>query len=216
MATAGPAATGRLLGVAGGAGLALSAIALAAAPAVLPPSYRWVAHTTSEAAGQGVPGAWLARSGFVLFALAVALITVRCRRRWSRWGVALHGTFALGMAATAAFPARSWEAAAAYDPTVDMLHSVAATALGFAFAFGVAVVGWRVWASQRRWRWLDVTAVTASIVLPLGMVAAPAMAGVLQRTMFLVAYVWYARESLGDPSLPAAAGPSSDAPTVWG
>ena len=191
-----PTGERRAVAIAGAVGLALSALALAAAPAVLPASYRWVAHTTSEAAGQGVPSAWLARVGFGLFAAAVVLITLRCSGRWTRWGTALHLAFAAGMAATAVFPSRSWEAGSAFDPAIDLAHSVAATALGFAFALGVVAVGVRIWVVARRWRMLDVVAVVASIVLPLGMAAAPEAAGLLQRTMFLVAYLWYAWEAL--------------------
>jgi TRAP-type C4-dicarboxylate transport system permease small subunit len=53
------------------AGLVASALALALAPLLLPTSYSWVAHTTSESAAQGVPGSWLARVGFLVFGAAV-------------------------------------------------------------------------------------------------------------------------------------------------
>lgn len=51
--------------------LGVSAVALAVAPVVLDESYSWVEHTTSQAGGQGVDGAWMARLGFLLFGLAV-------------------------------------------------------------------------------------------------------------------------------------------------
>ncbi len=40
--------------------LVASATSLALAPTLMPESYSWVSHTTSESAAQGV-GAWLAR-----------------------------------------------------------------------------------------------------------------------------------------------------------
>jgi hypothetical protein len=171
--------------------LASSAAALAMAPAVLPRSYSWIEHTTSEAAGQGVPGAWLARSGFVLFGAGVGLVVRRRRGRWTPLAVVAHAGFALSMVAVAVFPSRSWTEAP-YDARPDLLHSVAATAMGFCFVIGVvALMG-----EERRpgRRWGDAVAVGAAIVLPLAMTAWPSSAGASQRVMFLVAYLWYGRE----------------------
>ena len=106
----------------------------------------------------------------------------------------LHGAFGVLMVATAAFSHRPWENAAPFDATEDLLHSIAATAMGFAFAFGVAAVAFRHGFS--RWpRPLDLPAIAAAVVLPLGMSALPDYAGLLQRLMFLVAYIWYGFEA---------------------
>jgi hypothetical protein len=80
--------------------------------------------------------------------------------------------------------------------TEDLLHSVAATGMGFAFALGVVAA--MLWQGDlpRRWRLLDVAAVAASVVIPLGMAAIPEAQGLLQRVMFAVAYVWYAGEAV--------------------
>jgi hypothetical protein len=171
--------------------LASSALALAMAPAVLPRSYSWVENTTSEAAGQGVPGAWLARSGFVLFGAGVGLV-VRCRRdRWNPVAVVAHAGFAVSMVAVAVVPSRSWTGAP-YDARPDLLHSVAATAMGFCFVIGVVALMGEGRRPGRRWG--DAVAVGAAIVLPLAMTVWPSSAGVSQRLMFLVAYLWYGRE----------------------
>ena len=175
--------------------LAASAVALAVAPALMPASYSWVAHTTSEAGAQGVPGAWLARVGFVAFGLGVLALSGLAGHSWSRLAVSMHAAFAVLMIAAAAFSARSWEAAAAYDATEDLLHSVAATAMGFAFAFGVLAVAWQVRREGGGVRWLDVAALAASVLLPLAMMGWEEFAGVLQRSMFVVAYLWYAVEA---------------------
>jgi hypothetical protein len=68
------------------AALAASAVALALAPLLMPPSYSWLSMTTSESAAQGVGGAWLARLGFVLFGLSGWLLVVVVRHR--EWGPA--------------------------------------------------------------------------------------------------------------------------------
>jgi len=177
------------------ASLGLSALALALAPLLMPGSYTWIAHTTSESAAQGIPGAWLARSGFVVFSVAVVTIALRARGHWERWGVALHVAFGALMAAAAAFSARPWDPQLPYSQFEDLLHSIAATAMGFAFAIGVTVIAFHRWKHHRQWRAIDVVAVTASIVLPLAMTGAGNLAGVFQRLMFLIAYLWYGIEA---------------------
>ncbi|MFR9780625.1 DUF998 domain-containing protein [Micromonospora sp. MS34] len=178
------------------AGLCLSAAALAAAPSLMPTSYSWVAQTTSESAAQGVDGAWLARLGFLLFGLSVTALAFVAAGRWGRWSAALHYGFGAFMAAAAAFSTRPWTGAG-YNPTEDALHSVSATAVGVAFAAGVVTA-----AIHRRARRpggqtaLDIVAVAASVVVPLGMSALPDVDGALQRTMFAVAYGWYALAAL--------------------
>ena len=180
----------------GAVALAASAIALALAPTVLAPSYSWVENTTSESGGQGVDGAWLARLGFVLFGLAVLWVAHLRQERWQQPATALHVLFGVCMMGVAAFSLRSWEPNSIYDPTEDMLHSVAATVMGFAFAFGVFAVGVRRRSGGQRVRVLDVVAVAASVVLPIWMGIDGSIDGVLQRLMFAIAYLWYGREAL--------------------
>lgn len=178
-------------------GLVLSALALATAPLVLPDSYSWVAHTTSEAAAQGLQGAWLSRFGFVVFGAAVIWLASRRGRRWGRWAQLCHGTFGVAMLAAATFSHRPFEQVAAYDATEDLLHSIAATAMGFAFALGVlAVAARRGGTLSIPRRPPDLLALVSSVAIPLGMTAWTGGAGLLQRAMFVVAYVWYGLEAL--------------------
>jgi hypothetical protein len=179
----------RRLAVAALASLALSVVALAVAPAFMPPSYDWIVHTTSESAAQGVPRAWVARLGFVGFGTGVVLLAAAARAWWGRVGALLHATFGIAMVATAAFSVRPWDPALPFDRVEDLLHSVAATGMGFAFAFGILAVSLRRPRGARRWH--DVAAIVASVALPLAMMAVPELAGVLQRGMFVVAYAWY-------------------------
>ena len=176
--------------------LAVSAAALAGAPALMPASYSWVAHTTSESAAQGVAGAWLARLGFLTLGLAVLALSGPATRHWGSVAALLHTAFGLLMVAAAVFSSRSWEPDAPFDAVEDVLHSVVATTMGFAFAFGVAAVAWWLWRAGGGWRWFDAIAVAASVVLPLGMVVLDGYAGVLQRPIFVVAYLWYGAEAV--------------------
>ena len=176
--------------------LVISAVTLAAAPILLPGDYRWIAHTTSEAAAQRVDGAWLARSGFLLFGMGVIWLASGARELWGKWGTVLHTSFGVLMIAAAVFSARSWNPAVHFDRIEDFFHSVAATAMGFAFAFGVfAVVLLRARIAMKV-RWFDVAAIAVSILIPLAMSFRSDVAGILQRGMFMIAYLWYGREAL--------------------
>lgn len=182
--------------IVGPAGLLAPLLTLAFAPLILDDTYSILNHTTSESAGQGVDGAWLARTGFLLFGLSVLWIAARAGERWGQPARAFHAAFAICMFAVAAFSLRSWMEGMYFDPTEDLLHSVGATVMGFAFAFGVAAVAVKIHAMPGHWRVLDAVAVTASVVLPISMGVFGNVDGVLQRVMFLVAYIWYFRESL--------------------
>ena len=176
--------------------LVASALSLALAPLLMPADYSWIVHTTSESAAQGVDGAWLARLGFLLFGLGVLWLAQLEPPMWGRWAIVFHISFGVFMIGAAVFSAQPWEAGLPYDPIEDLLHSVTATVLGFSFAFGVLVIVLRRRRRRLRTRWLDVTAIAASVVLPMGMFAVTDIAGALQRGIFLIAYTWYARETL--------------------
>jgi hypothetical protein len=187
---------------------------LALSPLALDDSYSWVEHTTSEAGGQGVSGAWVARAGFVLFGLAAVLIAWANHKVWGRLATGFHGAFGVLMFAVAVFSLRSWDTELPFDRTEDALHSVAATLMGFAFAFGVVFVSLRARNDGRLGRRLDVVAVMASVVLPIGMSLAGSPSGALQRLMFAIAYLWYGREALRLVSEPDASVASTPAATV--
>jgi hypothetical protein len=187
------------------AGLGGSIAALAAAPALMPPTYSWVSMTTSESAAQGMQGAWVARLGFLLFGLSVLLLATVCR--WEAWSARLHVTFGVLMTAAAAFSHRPFDPAQRFDRTEDLLHSVAATGMGFAFAFAVilVVVSPAVARLRLPWRMLDLGAAGASVAIPAAMATWPQISGVLQRLMFSIAYAWYAGEAVQALREPARA-----------
>ena len=175
--------------------LASSILALLLAPLQMPASYEWLQHTTSESAAQGIPGAWLARLGFMLFGLTVIWLAAKLQKQWVLPVRLLHLAFGVCMVGAAVFSARPWLQDLPFDPVEDGLHSFAATAMGFAFAGGVA---WRFFLRENDWpgRVIDIIAVVAAVAIPLGMVALPSWDGLLQRGMFSIAYIWYAWEAL--------------------
>lgn len=107
-----------------------------------------------------------------------------------------HFGFGILMTVTAMASAKPWLAGVPFDAAEDRIHSFAATAMGFAFALGILAVVLGHRGSSRPIRALDLIAILASIVIPLSMTALPEYAGILQRLMFIVAYVWYAIAAL--------------------
>jgi hypothetical protein len=174
------------------AALASSMLLIALAPTVLPQSYSWVELGTSEAAAQGIAGAWVTRAGFVLFGLAVLGVCVIRHRAWGTLATGLHGCFGVGMVMVAVYSHAPWEAGAPYVELEDQLHSVFASVVGFSFIAGVATT-----LVVRRPRTPaivlgDVAVLIISGIVPL-LMAAPVW-GVLQRLMFFTAAAWYASE----------------------
>jgi hypothetical protein len=176
--------------------LLLSAATLLAAPWLMPAGYSWLTHTTSESAAQALEGAWLARLGFILFGLAVIWLTSFKAPVWARTAVWFHLAFGVCMVGTATFSHAPWLAGVPFDPVEDFLHSLTATVMGFAFAFGVVVRFLQREKTDRIGQLLDGTAVAAATFLPLLMATQPEIIGLLQRAMFFIAYVWYGREAL--------------------
>jgi len=181
--------------------LSFSAATVYLAPLLMPAGYSWVSNVISESAAQGVRGAWLARVGLLTFGFAVLWQASLLRGVWSSGTYRFHLAFAVFMLCAAAFSHRPWIASLPFDAFEDLLHSVAATAMGFAFAFGVAFRQWQRIREKNVTRVLDLLAIAASVLLPLAGSYWSEVSGLLQRTMFLIAYVWYAREIL---HLPAA------------
>lgn len=183
--------------------LASSQLLLALAPLALPASYSWIELGTSEAAAQGVAGAWVTRAGFVLLGLAVLGVCVARHRAWQPLATGLHGCFAVGMVLVAVYSHAPWEAGVPYVQLEDRLHSVFASLVGFAFITGVATT---LAVREPRTRLTvagDAAALAVTLVVPLLM--GSSVWGVLQRLMFLTAAVWYAAE-LRRQVTPAAAG----------
>jgi Protein of unknown function (DUF998) len=178
------------------AGLVASAAALAVAPVLMPYGYSWISGTVSESAAQGVSGAWVARLGFVLFGLSVlALVPVKAAS-WGRVAAAFHAAFGAFMVAVATF-SHANPFGQPSDATEDLLHSIAATGMGFAFALGV--VARQI--HQRQARFFDVVAVVASIVIPLSMTLWPDVDGMVQRVMFAISFIWYGGQALASQRL---------------
>mgnify|MGYP000194249481 FL=1 len=179
-------------------GLALPLLCLALTPTQLPDSYNWISQTTSEAAAQMLNGAWLARLGFLLFGISVLVLTLKTDR-WSYTAYLCHWWFSTMMISTVAFSHKPWLADEPFDYFEDLLHFVTATLAGFAIAFGVVFQWWfryRQSSLTKLFTLLSLFVVGTATFFPLLMLWLTQWDGLLQRGIFICAYVWYGHEAV--------------------
>lgn len=167
-----------------------SLVCLVIAPAAIPEGYSLVDNSLSEAAAQATEGAWLARTGFLLFGLGVFCLGV-IKQGWPPSARYIHGLFGLLMLAIAVYSDRPYVEDVPFDRVEDMLHSVAATAMGFVLGAGILIVGWR---RIPRWKPTDVVAFVAAVGLPIVATTTGGLDGLVQRALFATAYIWYGLE----------------------
>ena len=172
-----------------------SAVCVALAPLLMPDSYSIVEHSISESAGQGIQGAWLARTGFLLLGFAVLIVAGLAGARWGLWGRIAHRLYGVSMVGVAAFAHMPWEDLP-YDEFEDFLHSVGANLVGFSFTVGVLLVSLRRGPGHRWAQIYDGIAIGAAFVIPMIMFNVDGIAGVVQRTMFGIGYLWYGMEAV--------------------
>ena len=175
--------------------LATSAMAVVLAPLLMPESYSVIEHSVSESAAQGVEGAWLARLEFILLGLGVLSCVSLAGDRWGLWGRTAHRLYGVSMLGTAAFSHRPW-LDVPFDAFEDFLHSATANGVGFGFSVGVILVSLRRGPGRMSIRAFDVLVVIAAVGISMMVVNSTGMAGLAQRTMFALGYVWYAGESI--------------------
>lgn len=173
------------------AGCAAMVVAMLAGPALAPPEFDWIRHTTSQQAGQHVAGAWIMRLGFVGYGLGTLLAALDDRHRRPLVRAAL-GLFGMGLIATAVWSHAAIGPDPRSDPAEDMWHSVASFAVGIGFAAACAL---RLSGpGGRRGDVLAWAGLVISVAIPLAMQALPAFAGLLQRAMFVFSMVLVAQE----------------------
>lgn len=176
--------------------LLISATLVFVAPMAMPASYSFISNVISESAAQGLQGAWIARLGFLFFGLGVMVLSLSQRKAWVVGAYWCHVTFGLCMLATAAFSHKPWLVSVPYDEMEDLLHSFFATAMGFAFSFGVLIRLLQREKHERNNKLFDIVALVAATAIPLIGWYLPTVDGLVQRVLFVIAYIWYAAEAL--------------------
>jgi hypothetical protein len=174
-----------------GCGVAVLSIAMIFGPALSPPEFSWLRHSTSEQAGQNMPGAWIMRTGFIAFGLGVLLAVLADWSRLSYVRAAL-GLFGAGFIAAAIWSNAPIVPGLPVNQHEDDLHSVASGIVGAAFAMACAARLFGPKGSKNDGlAWLGLI---VSVVIPLAMVELPDFRGALQRIMFVVSFFFVFRE----------------------
>jgi hypothetical protein len=173
------------------AGIVAAAGAIVFGPMFSPPGFDWIVHSTSEQAGQGMPGASIMRTGFVGYGLGVAVASTLRWRDAPAVRTALFA-FGLGLIATAIWSNAPILPGLPADMAEDNLHSIASGVVGTAFAIACAarLIGRR----HGRPDWLALSGVIIAVAIPLAMNAFPDLRGLLQRAMFAFSFVFVLRE----------------------
>jgi hypothetical protein len=172
-------------------GIAVIVIAIVLGPFFSPPEFSWVKHSTSEQAGQGMPGAGIMRVGFFAYGsgtIVASLLDWR-DRPWVRAALVMFGA---GLIGTGLWSNASILPDVLSDMNEDRLHSIASGVVGTAFAAACAA---RLFAPDGDRRdWLSWLGLIAAVAIPLVMVELPEFRGLLQRIMFALSFVFVARE----------------------
>lgn len=170
------------------AGIVVIVAAIVTGPFLSLPEYSSIRHTTSELAGQGMPSAWVMRAGFLAFGAGV-LVDAGRRLAGRDWAFAPAVLFGCSMILTAVFSNAPIDRTAPFDATADGLHSVFSGLVGLSFALGALAVLFRH--RRARDRIFDLVAIAASVGLPLVIFGLPGVAGLAQRAMFAISFVWF-------------------------
>ncbi|MDH4124648.1 MAG: DUF998 domain-containing protein [Gammaproteobacteria bacterium] len=160
-------------------------------PQFSPLEFSWIQHSTSEQAGQRLPGAWIMRAGFVAYGSGTLLAAIVDWRTRPMVRAALI-VFGMGLIGTAIWSNASILPGVLSDMREDWLHSVASAIVGTAFALACVA---RLFAPGESRR--DVLAwagLAISVAVPLAMAVYPDARGLLQRAMFGFSFVFVARE----------------------
>lgn len=175
--------------------LLLSAVLVVVAAWAMPETYSWRLLSISESAAQGQLHGWIARLAFICFGAAVLLLSLSMRGYWPRLTYWCHLIFAAAMFGAAAFSHSPWQPGVPNDWIEDLLHSLCATSMGFAFCVGVAARFFQRGSNARMGRSLDTLALLLATLLPLLLALSFEVGGLMQRVMFAVAYLWFGREA---------------------
>jgi Protein of unknown function (DUF998) len=172
-------------------GIAVILMAMIFGPIFSPPGFSWLRHSTSEQAGQHLPGAWIMRAGFVAYGLGTlsAALSDWPPRSMVRGALAVFGLGLLGTAIWSNAPILPNLPA---DRHEDRLHSMASGVVGAAFAVACAT---RLFApGGSRYDFLAWAGLVVSVSFPPAMDELPEIRGALQRAMFAVSFIFVARE----------------------
>jgi len=168
-------------------GVFFAILAIVVSPLFAAPGYSILEHSISELGAQMTPNAWIMNFGFLLFGLGILVDAVR-RLRDAPLGAISFIVFGMSMMFNGVFSHRPIDPDIPYDLLEDQLHSMFSGGVGVAFAVGTLCFAFAE--EDRRAKVACVLASAAAVLIPLCMVIYSEVAGLLQRIMFAISFVW--------------------------
>ncbi len=148
--------------------------------------YSILQNTTSHLGAQKAPLNWLMNGSFI----ALGIVTfVYGKTKTENYPIAkiMIYFFSFSLIGVGLFTHRPLTGEPA-NLTLDVFHSVFATATGFSFSF-FALVLFYIFVKPFD-KYLALTLALAAIIIPINMSLFPAIQGLLQRFMFIIAFSW--------------------------
>ncbi|HPT79084.1 MAG TPA: DUF998 domain-containing protein [Candidatus Atribacteria bacterium] len=150
-------------------------------------TYSIIRNTTSHLGAQGAPNAWIMNMTFILVGISCILEAwLHLRRYW--FLLLLLCIFGLNLVLVGIFSHAPIVEGAVYDALEDRLHSIFASIAGFSFtAFAISSAFIE---KTTRHRAADMSVGLTAALLSLLMACLPDYAGLWQRVLFTVSFIW--------------------------
>lgn len=146
--------------------------------------YSILGNTTSHLGARGSPNAWIMNVVFGVLAIRSVRIIYTVRAPYIR----IFGTlFGLALFMTGVFRHAPLVEGIDFSGFQNAMHSVFASATGFSFF--LLSLGYGIMCKGRQ-RVIAFAVASVSIIIPLGMMGFSQFAGLLQRLMFVTAFLW--------------------------
>ena len=166
--------------------------------------YLWYRHSISQLAGQGYELAWIMRAGFIGFGLLVQIAgtgRMRAARRYWYRELPLMA-YGLCIVGSGIFSAAPFIEGVAYSEQEAQLHTLFATAGGWALTTGILLYMLTDRLNLRKA--VHGVALLLTMSVASAFFALPAMSGAFQYSLWVVGFSWLAY--LGTSKLPAQVG----------
>jgi hypothetical membrane protein len=155
----------------------------------VPEPYNWIHNTISELASQGYPNKWIMQIGFIGFGVLLSIGTITNFRQEGKYRFRHLPLviYALGILMAGIFCTRPFVDGIPYSEVEARLHSIFASIAGFALS--VAMLLYFLTDHSRR-RILHAISLLLVLGLSISFGSASSYAGIVQRILYLVGFIW--------------------------
>lgn len=168
--------------------------------------YIWYRHSISQLAGQGYAQAWIMRAGFIGFGVLVQIAGIgRIRAAGQHWYRELPiMAYGLCILASGIFSAAPFIEGVSYSEQEAELHTLFATAGGWALTAGIFLH--MLTDAQNSRKAVHTVALVLTMGVAFAFFALPTVSGALQYLLWVVGFSWLAYLGSGIPLSQASSG----------